>query len=665
MAERLQWGIVGTGSIAHAFAKGLAESKTGKLIAVGSRRQESADKFGDEFDLPTRHGSYEALLADSGVEAVYIATPHPLHAQWAIRAAEAGKHVLCEKPLALNHAEAMAVVEAAREHDVFLMEAFMYRCHPQTGKLVELIRSGAIGRVGVIQATFSFHAGFNPEGRLFKQALGGGGILDVGCYCTSMARLIAGAAAGKDFEEPVEVKGAGHLGESRIDDYAIASLKFPNGILAQLATGVRLSQENVVRIFGSEGWILAPSPWVPSREGEPTKIIVHRSGKESEEIVVESDRPLYTMEADTVAANIGRRQAAPPAMSWEDTLGNMRTLDAWRASIGLVYEMEKPGAQALTVAGRPLAVRPPNKMRYGRIAGVRMAVSRLVMGADNQGTMPHASVMFDEYFERGGNCFDTAYIYGGGRPERLLGEWVKSRGVRDQVVIIAKGAHTPDNRPERLAPQLRVSLDRMQIDYADIHLAHRDNPEIAVGEWADAWNELLRAGLIRAYGGANWALERVEALNEYARSKGLVGMACVSNNFSLARMVSPVWGGCIAASDAESRGWLARTQLPLLCWSSQARGFFTERARRDDLSDDELVRGWYSDDNFQRKARAEELGRRRGVAPIVIALAYVLCQPFPTFALIGPRLLSEMRQSMQALDIELSPEELKWLNLET
>ena len=660
MAGKLQWGIIGTGGIAHAFAEGLARSRTGTLAAVGSRRQESADKFGDEFQLPKRYGSYEALLADSEVDAVYISTPHPMHAEWAIKSAEAGKRILCEKPLALNHAEAMVVMEAAKENDVFLMEAFMYRCHPQTAKLVELVRSGVIGKVGVIQATFSFRAHFDPEGRLFKHALGGGGILDVGCYCTSMARLIAGAATGRDFAEPLEVKGVGHIGESRVDDYAIASLRFPGDILAQLATGVHLSQDNGVRIFGMEGSIFVPSPWIPGREPQPTTIIVHRSGKAPEEVVVESDRPLYTIEADTVAEHINQRQASPPAMTWDDTLGNMRALDAWRAAIGLVYEMEKPGARGLTTAGRPLAVRRENNMGYGKIAGLDKPVARLVMGTMAGRGFPHVAAMLDGYFEQGGNAFDTAYIYG--NSDVILGQWVKSRGVREKVVIIAKGAHSPDNRPECLAPQLRASLERMQTDYADIHLAHRDNPEIPVSEWADAWNELLRAGLIRAYGGSNWTLKRVEELNTYARSKGLVGMACVSNNFSLARMVAPVWAGCIASSDAESRAWLERTHMPMLAWSSQARGFFTERARPDDRSDEGLVRSWYAEDNFRRQARAKELAAKRGIAPITIALAYVLCQPFPTFALIGPATLAEMGQSLAALEVEFTPDELRWLN---
>ncbi|MFB3880608.1 MAG: aldo/keto reductase [Armatimonadota bacterium] len=659
MAKKLKWGIIGTGRIAHTFAQGLASSKTGTLVAVGSREQQSAERFGEEFKLSKRYGSYEGLLADGEMEAVYISTPHPMHAEWAIKAAEAGKHILCEKPLALNHAEAMAVVEAARENDVFLMEAFMYRCHPQTAKLVELVRSGAIGKVGVIQATFSFRAHFDPGQRLFNPALGGGGILDVGCYCVSVARLIAGAATGKDFADPLEVRGVGHLGESGVDDYALAILKFPGDVLGQLATGVNLSQENVVRVFGTEGWLLLPHPWLGMKDG---LIVLHRGGKEPEEIPVPAEAGLYTLEADTVARHIADRQAAPPAMTWDDTLGNMRTLDAWRAAIGLVYDTEKPGRRNLTAAGRPLAVRGETKMKYGKVEGVERPLSRLIIGTMSGRSFAHAAAMFDGYFERGGNGFDTAHVYG--NSDALLGEWIRSRGVREQVIVIAKGAHTPNNRPEALRPQLEQSLEKLRTGYADIHLAHRDNEDIPVGEWCDAWNELLREGLIRAYGGSNWSLGRVEALNEYARSRGLVGMACVSNNFSLARMVTPVWGGCIASSDAESRAWLEQRQLPLLAWSSQARGFFTERARPDDRSDEELARSWYAEDNFRRQERAKELAAKRGVAPITIALAYVLCQPFPTFALIGPAGLGEMKQSWEALEVELTADELRWLNLE-
>ena len=335
----LSWGILGTGRIAGIFAQQLSQSKTGKLTAVGSRSQASADKFATEYGVPRGHGTYEALLADSQVQAVYIATPHPQHAEWCIKAAAAGKHILCEKPLTLNHVEAVAVVEAARKHDVFLMEAFMYRCHPQTAKLVELLREKVVGEVRIIHASFGFHRDFNPEVRLFKNALGGGGILDVGCYPVSMSRLVAGIATGKPFANPVDVKGCGHFAPTGVDTWATASLKFPGDILADLATSVEVQQQNAVRIYGSNGNIFVPAPWAQIKDGATLKFFIERKGETQQEIIVETSQPAYAIEADHVAAHIERRQA--PAMSWDDSLGNMQTLDRWRKSIGLIYESEK------------------------------------------------------------------------------------------------------------------------------------------------------------------------------------------------------------------------------------------------------------------------------------------------------------------------------------
>ncbi|HYF51603.1 MAG TPA: Gfo/Idh/MocA family oxidoreductase, partial [Planctomycetota bacterium] len=410
---KLKWGILGTGNIAKAFATGVQKSKTSELVAVGSRSQESADKFGAQFNIKNKHASYEALLADPEVQAVYICTPHPMHAEWAIKTAEAKKHILCEKPIGINHAEAMAITEAAIRNDVFFMEAFMYRCHPQTKKLVELIREKVIGDVRVIQATFSFHAGFNEHSRIFANSLAGGGILDVGCYCTSMAGLIAGAAQGKEMADPIEFKAVGHNGPTGVDHWTVAVAKYPGNIVAQLSTGVEVGQESVVRIFGSAGNILVPSPWFCSRHGDPSKIIVNRNGKPSEEVIVESGMDLYSIEADTVAANVEKRQAPSPAMTINDSLSNMRALDAWREQIGLEYEAEK-WPNVPTVHRRPLTVSTKHNMTYGTIPGLSKKVSRLVMGVDNQRTMPHAAVMFDDFIERGGNCFDTAYVYGGG-----------------------------------------------------------------------------------------------------------------------------------------------------------------------------------------------------------------------------------------------------------
>jgi aryl-alcohol dehydrogenase-like predicted oxidoreductase len=317
-----------------------------------------------------------------------------------------------------------------------------------------------------------------------------------------------------------------------------------------------------------------------------------------------------------------------------------------------------------TVSGASLQKSSNALMKYGSIAHLSKPVARLIMGVDNQNTFPHTAVMFDDYFSRGGNTFDTAHIYGATR-EAMLADWIRLRNVREQVVVIVKGAHTPFCDPASLTRQLNESLERQKNDYADIYMMHRDNPAIPVGEFIDCLNEHVRAGKIKAFGGSNWSLSRVDQANEYARKTNRQGFSVVSNNFSLARMVDAPWGGCISASDPESRAWFAKTQIALLAWSSQARGFFVEgRAHPDKRDDEELVRCWYSADNFQRLDRVNELAKKRNVLPINIALAYVLHQPFPTFALIGPRQLSETRTSFAGLDIKLSADEVAWLNLD-
>ena len=664
--SHVAWGILGTGAIAHTFARGLAKSRTGKLVAVGSRAQGPADAFAKEFAPLSAHGTYEALLADPAVQAVYISTPHPSHAEWCVKAARAGKHILCEKPLTLNHAEAMVVAEAAREHGVLLMEAFMYRCHPQTERLVDLIRSGVIGQVGVIQATFSFHAAFNAGSRLFSNELGGGGILDVGCYTMSISRLVAGVALGLPFANPLKVTGCARLHpETGTDVYALATAEFPGGILGQLATGVGLNQDNGLRVFGSEGSLHVPAPFLMAKEGGSVTIFLTRKGSpKPEEIVVKTKDYLYALEADSVGDALASGRLESPHMTVADTLGNIAALDAWRVSAGLVYESEKPSFSFPTVSRDPLSRRPGAPMRYGTIAGVDLPVSRLIIGCDNQQTMPDAAAIFDDFFERGGNAFDTAHIYAGGRPERLLGRWIEQRNIRSQVVVTVKGAHTPFCTPAFLDQQLRESLDRLRTDYADIYMMHRDNLEVPVGEFVDVLNEHHRAGRIKAFGGSNWTLERLLEAEAYAASKGLRKFSCVSNNFSLARMVSPVWGGCISATSPAFKKWLAESGISLLAWSSQARGFFTDRAHPDRTDDAELVRCWYSDDNFLRRERAVELALKKGVQPINVALAYVLCQPFPAFALVGPRQISETVSTFDGLPVTLTLEEINWLNLE-
>ena len=666
---RLAWGILGTGGIARTFARALSTSQTGELVAVGSRAMPSASKFADEFGVPRRYASYEALLADRDVQAVYISLPNHLHALWAIRCAEAGKQILCEKPLATDHAGAMTVVEAARYHDVFLMEAFMYRCHPQTARLVELIRSQAIGEVRVIEARFSFNMhGLHAENIRQQNAAAGGGIMDVGCYCASMARLVAGAAIGQDFADPLEVKGCGHIGVgSRVDEWAAATLRFPGDIVANLACGIQVSTESTLRIWGSQGHIVVPNPWFPGA-GDNEMTIYHDGQQEPERVLVAGGTGLYTIEADTVAHCLQRqeKQAPAPCMTWADSLSNMNTLDRWRREIGLVFDVEKPEALEAPISGRPLARRTDQPMAYGQVDGVEKPISRIVMGTMvyHPRSLPFACAMLDHFVTVGGNCLDTAYAYG---TESTIGQWMKLRGIRGDLVLIGKGAHTPECYPEALSRQLTQTLERLQTDYLDIYLMHRDNPAIPAGEFVECLNEHLHAWRIRAFGGSNWTIPRIQEANDYAHAHKLVGYAASSPNLALAVWNEPMWSGCVAASDSASRAWYAQTQTPLFAWSSQASGLFTGRFKPEDRNNPalaEVVRTWFNEDNFKRLERARELARKRGVTSTQVALAYVLCQPFPTYALIGPRTIEETRTSIEALRVSLTPEELRWLNLE-
>ncbi len=660
----LRWGILSTGAIARTFATDLPHSQSGTLLAVASRTDEGAARFAAEVGAPKSYGTYEALLADPEVDAVYIATPHPLHLEWVIKAADAGKHILCEKPLTLNSPEAARAVEAARRNNVRLLEAFMYRCHPQTARVVELVTSGALGTVKALEATFSFGAGFDPQSRLFNLELGGGGILDVGCYVASFVRLVAGAALGKPFAEPLELKAVGTLAPSGADAYTVAVARFENGIVAQLHTGVSLNGGGFCRVIGDKATLRVPSPWFcsPVEGRDETLLVLEQDGK-AEDIYIPFDRPLYAYEADALAQFVATGEVPRPAMGPDDALGNMRLLDEWRLQVGVTYPNERGEKPS------PVKARPGSKMRFRELpnvvdkAGAPKKVSQIVMGTMLEGAIEqysHAMALFDDFIERGGTCFDTAYVYG---TEAVVGRWLASRGVRDDVTLIVKGAHPPHCTPDGFKRELDESLDRLGIARGDIYMLHRDNTDIPIGEWIEALNEGLRAGLYGAYGGSNWSIARIQAGNAYAAQKGLQGFAGASNNFSLARMVSPVWDGCISSSDAASRAWFEQTQTALFSWSSQARGFFA-RADKSFTADEELVRCWYGDDNFARLERAKELAAKRGVSPVVVAAAYVLAQPFPIFALIGPRALSETRDSFEALDMELSPQELRWLNLE-
>jgi predicted dehydrogenase len=339
VVEKVRWGILGTGKIARILAAAIGESAHGELVAVGSRTIDRARAFATDLGVPRSH-DYEGLVADVGVDLVYVATHHPTHREWAVRAADSGKQVLCEKPMAVHHSDAAAIVEAARRNDVFLLEAFAYRCHPQTQRLVDLLAAGTVGEIRMIDAVFGYDAGPDPTNYLMDRHLGGGSILDVGCYTTSMAHLVAATAIGASVLETADVSGAGAIGPTGVDHSAVASLRFEDGTLARVACSIQANLDSSLRVYGTEGRIDVPSPWLPGRIGSEAEILVHRRDAEPERLVVPLGADVYTIEVDAVNGYVLMGERSPSSMTWEDSLANMRTLDRWRASIGLRYEGE-------------------------------------------------------------------------------------------------------------------------------------------------------------------------------------------------------------------------------------------------------------------------------------------------------------------------------------
>lgn len=663
--NKIRWGIIGPGAIAKAFCNGLKDSQSGVLAAIGTRDPDRPG-LADTFPGARIHKGYDALLADPDIDAVYIALPHPGHAEWAIKTAEAGKHALVEKPLTLTAFEAHAMIHAARKAGTFLGEGFMYRQHPLTLKLAELVRSGTIGEVRLIRSSFGFAMPqFKPEHRIYANDLAGGGILDVGCYPVSMARLIAGAATGQDVLEPAKVTATGHLGQSGVDEWASALLQFPGGILADVSCSVSLSQDNVLRIFGTKGRIEVKDFWFGSGlAGGSVDIRIVGLDDVVETVTVEERRHLYSFEADAAAAAIraSRQEFAWPGMSWADSLGNLTVLDKWRQAIGLEYEIEKPQRRTQTLKGTPLK-RGNGPIPRRTVPGLTPEISAVALGFEDFRTFSSAAILLDAFYEAGGNLFDTAFVYGAGITEKLFGDWQSSRGVRQESVIIGKGAHSPLCRPEFIGQQLTQSLDRLKTDHVDVYFMHRDNLDVPVGEFVDAMDAEVKAGRIRGpFGGSNWTRERFDEAIAYADRTGKQRPGALSNNFALSEMQDAIWPGCISSSDDEWKAWLMARQIPNFAWSSQGRGFFTDRAGRDKQGDEELVRVWYSERNFARRDRTLELAHRLGKRPIHVALAFVLAQPFPSVPLIGPRTLGELDDSLEAFDIALTPEEVAWLD---
>lgn len=305
--------------IAKKFAGDLPSSETGVLAATASRSRASADAFAGEFGGRGVEG-YQQLLADPGVDAVYLSLPNGLHAEWSIAALEAGKHVLCEKPIARNESEATTMFEVSERTGKVLIEAFMYRTAPAVRKVIELVKRGEIGDLRLIRTNFTFAREVSLADARYQPEQAGGALMDVGCYCVNFTRALVGA-------EPGGVHAIAHLHEAGVDDYAAGTLKFGDDVLATFTCGMTVQSQPGAYIAGTKGMIEFPAFWFA--QGGFT--LVKDGG--STHFPEPPGKPLYAAEADAFAAAV--RGESEPWITKADTLGNMRVLDELRAAAGV------------------------------------------------------------------------------------------------------------------------------------------------------------------------------------------------------------------------------------------------------------------------------------------------------------------------------------------
>ncbi len=300
-----------TANINRLFITGARQADDVRILAVASRDRTRAESYAREWGIERAHGSYDSLLADPDVEVVYISLPNSFHIEWTVKALEAGKHVLCEKPLSRRAREVRDAFDIAEREDRLLMEGFMYRHHPQTRRLAEVIAQGAVGRVRMVRSAFSFVADDPADVRL-TSALQGGALMDVGCYCVSAARMVAG--------EPHRVTAEQAIGGDGVDVAFAATMRFADEILAHFDAGLLLETSEELEIVGDEGALFLDDPWHCRNPG-----IELRRDQEIERIAVETIDP-YRLEAENMSEAI--RGRAPLLLGREDALGQAHALEA-------------------------------------------------------------------------------------------------------------------------------------------------------------------------------------------------------------------------------------------------------------------------------------------------------------------------------------------------
>ncbi|WP_010272610.1 Gfo/Idh/MocA family protein [Paenibacillus senegalensis] len=319
MKQEFRWGIVGCAGIAvGACIPGIQQSETGKVVAIASRRLEKAKETAEQAGIGKAYGSYEELLADPELDAVYIPLPNHLHKEWTIKAARAGKHVLCEKPAALNEQEAEEMVQACKEAGVFFAEAFMYRYHPRYDRIKEIIRSGEIGEIRGIHSTFTFNSSGAGENVRFHREMGGGSLYDVGCYPISVARYLLD-------KEPEAVTAHAFFSPQHgdVDMMASGLIEFAGGTALTFDCGMWAASRNTLEVLGTLGRIEVPSAYVSRPDMDSNFFVITQEGRREEEAPKVNQ---YSLQADEFARTVWGEKDAKFAPA--DAIANMRVLEA-------------------------------------------------------------------------------------------------------------------------------------------------------------------------------------------------------------------------------------------------------------------------------------------------------------------------------------------------
>ena len=663
--SKVKWGVIGTGSIANAFAHSIKHCSHSELIAVFGRNKETLQEFSTKFDA-IGINDIDELVTLNAIDAIYIATPHSSHFEYSLQAIKNNKHVLCEKPITMNHIESMVLFGLARDFGVFLMEAYMYRTHPQTFNILKNIESlrGTNEKVE-INSSFGFHAEIPKDHRLRNPMLGGGAIMDVGCYPLSMSKLLAGHILNKPYADPISIKASGNLDETGVDSNSEACILFSENIEANLSCAINEEYENNLEIISGDYKLSVSQPWHCGQfQDGHSSIQIYSKNKLVDEISYKDEVGLFTREIDHASECILNNKLESDLISHADSQNIMLWLDKWRKELGIKCPHESKETSQL-IKSKFFSIQ--NKKLEGiKIDGFDKDFSKLALGCDNQTSDIHAFAMFDYFYGAGGRVFDTAYIYNNGKGDKYLGNWINSRGIQEEIVVLGKGAHTPDCRPECIKPQIIESLERLNLDKIDIYCLHRDNNDIPVSEFIDALDEIKAEGLINKIGASNWKLERFKQARDFALKENKEPFTILSNNFSLAKMIDPVWPGCVAM-DNNFLDYIDENSIILFPWSSTARGFFIKKkeiATSDHFSNpsmDEEKRVWHSESNLKKREICFKIAAERNVEPIEIALAYVIQSSKMIFPLIGPRTINELNSSIFATSLNLTDAEIEQL----